>query len=244
MNVNRIESTSKGRAEDFLESFARIEVAVRKISDCRRGRPFGAQLASAVENDALIRTLENELRKLASLRNAIVHERDRVYPIAGPHESTVERIEEIAELLERPPVVEELLPMAVMRCRPEDPVGTAVKSMFGNDFSQMPVYEPGGNRFVGTLTAEAVARWVSASLKRGGGLMEDEPVRSALEYCPQDSRTSFVARTASILDLIELFDSVTHEGNTLDAVLIPQTGGEDEVPLGILTVYDLPKLFR
>jgi hypothetical protein len=60
-------------------------------------------LRHAAKRSAAVRGVEDDLLELSDLRNAIVHERGGGYVIAEPHPETVERLEQIVELLVEPP---------------------------------------------------------------------------------------------------------------------------------------------
>ena len=75
-------------------------------------------------------------------------------------------------------------------------------------------------------------------------ILEEAPVEQVLLHREEDSAYQFVARKTPIADVVALFDRTAHSGKSLDAVIITHSGKPDQKPLHILTVYDLPRLYR
>jgi CBS domain-containing protein len=153
----------------------------------------------------------------------------------------VERLESICQRLSDPPQIGVLFATKVARAGIEEPVGRPANAMLQGGFSQLPVYN--GESFAGLLTAETIARWLAAQLSDGIGLLEEAPVRDVLRFTEDEENHIFQAHNATIFDALEAFDDFTHRGKSLDALLITQSGKRDEQPLGIVTVFDVPRLF-
>ena len=128
-------------SDRFLSAFSRIEHCIRKMAGGSIRDRFSDLLSSAVQKNVSVRPFENDLREFAELRNAIVHERGGGYPIAEPHQATVEKLEKIALLISQPPTVESIDSRQVITCCPEDPIGKSARAMFERKFSQLPVYQ-------------------------------------------------------------------------------------------------------
>ena len=65
-----------------------------------------------------------------------------------------------------------------------------------------------------------------------------------MSFQEEDSVYEFVSRKRPIADVIALFDKSAQSGQSLDAVIITHSGEQDQTPLHILTVYDLPLLYQ
>jgi CBS domain-containing protein len=122
-------------------------------------------------------------------------------------------------------------------------IGRPAAAMLEGGFSQLPVYEGSRSRFVGLLTAETIARWLAAQLATGIGLLEERPVREVLKFTEDFENHLFLPGRATVFDALEAFDDFTHRGKSLDAILITESGKRHEHPLGIVTVFDIPRLF-
>jgi len=111
------------------------------------------------------------------------------------------------------------------------------------DLFQKLIGDPAQCRLVGLLTSETIARWLGAMLAEGIGLLEEAHVETVLQYTEDHDHYQLVARRRSVVDVIEMFEDYTRRGKSLDAVIITQTGSREEMPLGILTIFDVPQLY-
>lgn len=227
-------------SDRFLAAFSGIERKLRQIAGSDRGASFYALVDRAALQSRAVRQFRIDLKEYADLRNAIVHERGDGRAIAEPHEATVAALEEIRRVLDDPPRVLQILRVAVQSCSGDDPVGRAARQMYDGDFSQLPVYDDG--TFVALLTAETLARWIAASLKSGVGLVEEIPVREVLAYAEDADNHQLLGREATAFDALQLFDEYSERGKSLDAIVITHAGKRAAKPLGIVTVYDVPRL--
>src|SRR5690606_28500448 len=131
---------------------------------------------------------------------------------------------------------------AVVCCGPGERIATAATRLLDGGFSQLPVYA--GEIWRGLLTAETIARWLAHRFRESDGPLEDESVEAVLAFRERSGSELFVREDSPLLEVIEAFHRAAERGTTLDAVLVTAAGGRDEPPLSILTVFDLPELYR
>jgi predicted transcriptional regulator len=225
----------------FLAAFARIEKRLRELTKGTKGDTFSSLLSRA-NTEPSVKRFAEDLHEFGDLRNAIVHERGGGFVIAEPHETTVDRLEQIERYISKPPTVENLRRIKVVTCGLADRIGKAAKIMLDSKFSQLPVYDNG--KCIGLLTTQAIAWWVATQFKTDIGLLEEDSVEQVLRHTDEDTIYKFVLRTAAIIDVVTLFEQAAHNGKILSAVMVTANGKSNEQPLGILTVYDLPQLYR
>lgn len=108
-----------------------------------------------------MRRYRDDLKEFADLRNAVVHERGGGQPIVEPNDWAVARIRAIAEHLMSPPRVLPQFQTSVVTLTPAT-IGEAVVIMHERSFSRIPIYEH--TQFMGLLTSNTIARWLSASV--------------------------------------------------------------------------------
>jgi predicted transcriptional regulator len=113
--------------------------------------------------------------------------------------------------------------------------------MHDNSFSQLPVHD--GERLVGLLTGETIARWLAARLEGGDGILLEEPVDKVLEH-QEEAGYVLVATTVTVFDGLTAFDQSLRSGAALQAVIVTANGKATETPLGIVTPSDIPGLVR
>jgi predicted transcriptional regulator len=224
----------------FLDAFTKIERHLRKTQDATRCTTFNELVDTVVGRDRSVRRLRDQLKQLGELGNFVVHEYKSEQPLAVPSESTVQRIEIIRDELFKPVKLVDIFRHPVEICSPSDPIGVATKKMHDGSFSQLPVYS--GDRLVGLLTSETVARWLAAQLADGQGILEERPVEEVMTHEEGTHSRVVLGRSATVDDALSEFDDHMHAGKVLDAIILTHSGNERERPLGIVTAADQPKL--
>jgi CBS domain-containing protein len=195
----------------------------------------------AESSNSFVRRYAEDLREFAELRNAIIHRRTDAL-LAEPTEVTTTALERIVETFTNPPRIEAALNQrGVSVCQRTSRIRDAAAEMRTGNFSQLPVYDD--DRFVALLTAETLMRWLSAELERHDGILEDAIVEQALDYVEDPENHAFLSRSATIFETLDLFNSFSLRGKTLDAIIITNDGRKT-APLNIVTIYDVPRLLQ
>jgi predicted transcriptional regulator len=224
----------------FLDAFSTIEKHLRRLLDADRHMTFNEMLEKAARVDKGVRRLRSQLRDFGELRNFVVHEYRRDRPTASPSAHAVDRLQAIRDELLSPPRLIDLFRLPVETCSPADRVGAAARKMHDGSFSQLPVYE--GDRLVGLLTAETVARWLASRLAGGLGLLEEEAVEAVMRHEEGTHAYVVMDREATVEEALAAFDDHLHAGKSLDAIILTHSRGATERPLGIVTISDMPRL--
>jgi CBS domain-containing protein len=226
----------------FLDAFAGIEQWLQNQDPEAVRRDFVRLVDAVARINPVVRRHAAALRELSAVRNVLVHHYNEVRPLAVPSEHAVRQIVAIRKELLTPTLLLSLAATPVKQCAPTDPVGVSVRKMHAGSFSQLPVYD--GRECLGLLTAETVARWLAVHLADGGGLIEEQPVGDVLRHQESPENLRLMPRSATAADGLAAFDQSQCRGQRLDAILINQAGRAGDPPLGIVTIYDLPKLQR
>jgi CBS domain-containing protein len=224
----------------FLDAFSAIEKHLRRSLGTDRHMTFNEMVERASRSDNAVRRLRGQLKDFGELRNFVVHEYRRDQATATPSPHAVERLQAIRDELLSPPKLSGLFRHGVETCAPSDPVGAAAKKMHDGSFSQLPVYD--GDRLVGLLTAETVARWLASRLSGGLGLLEEEAVAVVMRHEEGTHAYVVMGHDATVEDALAAFDEHLRSGRALDAIILTHNGKETERPLGIVTVSDMPRL--
>jgi CBS domain-containing protein len=227
-------------SERFLAAYRAIETVLRRRVDTSAYVGFRALVHEAARKEPAVRRYEIDLRQYGDLRNAIVHEDRGGEPIAEPHLNVVDDLERIAALLSDPPKIGAHFAKPVVTAAADQRVGLAARTMYDGRFSQLPVYASEG--FLGLLTAETVMRWVAAHLTDDVGLLEEQPVADVLRYAEDPENHVFMSRDKTIFEALEAFERFSRDGKSLDAIIVTHSGRQSESPLGIVTIFDFPRL--
>lgn len=230
------------QSEPFLKAFANLEKWLRQLTNSERAIPFYQVVDRAAERDAAARRYRDDLKEFADLRNAIVHERTDGHPIAEPNARVVEDIQRLEALLTSPPKVIPFFQRKVVSAEDNWPLSRAVKLMEARTFSQLPVTS--SNRFVALLTANTITRWLGAKAGDDIVSINETTVAEVLNHTEDSENHVFFGRHASLFDALAKFDDFEERGKPLDAILITHGGKATDSLLGIITVYDVPKILR
>lgn len=222
----------------YMDAFKRVEHQLRVITCSKQHGRFNDLVNEAAKSNVVIQNIEGRLKALGNLRNSLSHERQE---LATPTLQTVEWIERIADSLESPPKLSSLFAIDIKTCKPSDSIKVVAQLMHDHAFSQVPVIEAGS--IVGLLTAETIVRWLANKLCEGNTVTES-PVALVMEFKEKDSFCKVLSSEATVFDALHAFDEAAKSRTDLDAILVTNEGTSGEVPIGILTSFDIPRLIE
>jgi predicted transcriptional regulator len=225
----------------FVSAYNRIQKRLENIVGCKDYIPFAELVEKAAGKNSAVKQFKKRLKSVGNLRNLLVHDHEHHKEVAVPTERTVRGLEALAETITSPPPLLSVASRSVHSCRPGDPVGAAAQVMHDNSFSQLPVHD--GEKLVGLLTGETIARWLAARLEGGVGILEEEPVDKVLEH-QEAAGYILVGKTATVFDALKEFDRSLRSGTSLQAIIVTANGKSTETPLGIVTPADIPSMLR
>lgn len=225
-------------AERFLIAFNRIERFLRRKNEGQY--TTFSSLLEVNSNNAIINRFKVDLRELADLRNAIIHERtDPSLIIAEPHDSTVDKIERLADLIESPPLVYPNFKVNVISLKTIDPISVALTQMKEQNISQIPCYDQ-EMCFAGLLTERSVARWLSHRVKDDIFILSEVSIDQVLEYRETKNNVSFISKDTNIYEMQEIFFA----NPLIESILITENGLKNEKPIGIISLWDISSCFK
>jgi len=221
-------------SERFLNAYAAIEKAMSGLLKAHGYIPFSRMIDLCSRFNRTVRSCQENLREYNELRNAIVHQRGSDQEvIAEPSDAVTADIEHIAGLLNQDDSIMGFASAPVRSAKPEDAITDAYALMKAMGSSKLPVYTDG--KFAGLVTMETIAEWgVTHSPK--------EKVADILSTDDGRQRILFLGRDASVQAAVEAYENAMAKGQRLLAILITEHGSTEEKPLGIITLYDLPKI--
>jgi len=232
-----ISDMEQQRINLFLTRFTEIEEELKHA--CGNGVRLNAR-PSAVE---MIRQYEqkhggwhdgNTLRKIADLRNVIVHERHSDEYLAVPTDAVIASLQKCLERLHAPKKVAAMASSGVRSVSPEDSLLDAFRLMLP-DFSQLPVLR--NQVFCGLLTENGIVRWLTGHVT---GKLEmvafDEVCVDEVLNCEEAKfRVQFTSPDTHAADVCAMFT----EDKQLEAVLVTHRGSKTEKIQGIVTRWDV-----
>ncbi|WP_449537387.1 CBS domain-containing protein [Ferdinandcohnia sp. Marseille-Q9671] len=224
----------------FEVAFNRIHKALSKMVKNVNGDIFSQLVTHGAKRHAIIRSYKDELYQFAKLRNAIVHEKLRAdFYIAEPHREVVERIEEIAALLEMPRTALSFSNGPVVYFNFQSSIKDVVLAIQTNTYTKFPIYKNGS--CIGILTSGAILKWMAKRLSQETIELRDIRVGEIIPY-ETKHLIDFVDKDREIFEVEEMFEKRHAHGKKLEAVIITANGKMDGKPLGIITSWDLIEL--
>ncbi|TFB22913.1 CBS domain-containing protein [Filobacillus milosensis] len=226
-------------SERFLFAFNKIE---KYLNDHLGGNGHHTGFSQAVnkvsQNHKIVQRFKDDLLEFAVLRNAIVHERtEPEYVIAEPHESTVEKIENVMQELTEPKKVIPRFSREVKSFSVSDSLTDILIVIKESSFSQFPVYE--GEEFKGLITGNGITNWLAKTVEDDVLSREDTKLEEILGYEEGPDNYQFVSRDLTIYEAEDIFKEQVNKENRIDAILITHSGKSDESLLGIISSWDI-----
>jgi predicted transcriptional regulator len=223
----------------FIEAYNKIEIEMERRMKIDRRIGFSERVRRLAGHDPFFKRYRRVLEEFADLRNAIIHERIDGEVIAEPHEKVVLQFEHIAQLLTKPTLIKEKYLCKVDVCFADEMVLNIARQMISKSYSQLPVYNR-EYQFVGMLTTDAMMRFQVLNNRN----LEGVSIGEVLPVGKDVQRVAFLSPEHSLIDVVEMFEQAMGKGIKLYVVLITKQAKRDHLPLGIITVHELPEIYE
>lgn len=229
-------------SERFLNAFAVIENDMNRRIKSDRYISYAELVRRMATLDKSYHQLRRYLEEFGDLRNAIVHERIDGEVIAEPHLKVVEQIEHIAQLLTQPERVKPAFLKKVNYLYDDIPLKQAVTTLDSWRHSKIPVYDRKMN-FKGLLTTDAVTHFLVKAIAQANCDFPEVSVDEVMKLDEKYRAVTFISENATLLSVINEFESHLRQGKKLYEIIITQNGSSNQKPLGIITTFDLPLIY-
>ncbi|MGR9048523.1 CBS domain-containing protein [Halobacillus faecis] len=229
--------------EQFEITFNQIHQHLKELNGFPKNDNFVELLQRSKLKHSVIRIHFDQLKQYAKLRNAIVHERiSGDYFIATPHEDVVRALKRIKRTLDQPPQALEFATRPVLFFKEDTALSHVMEAFDQHGISQFPIYTK-DRAFSGLLTNDGIVRWLSQNHTNERIVLENI---CAVDVLPveKDRSVEFLKAGATVFDLEERFERSLNENRKLKAVILTETGSPDDLPMGIVTTWDLIKVDR
>ncbi|KGX91009.1 CBS domain-containing protein [Pontibacillus marinus] len=239
MNDINIEQ-QREKVDRFEIAFNQIHTKLKKLVRNESNHNFMNLLYKARDRHTTIRYHFQELKQYAKLRNALVHERIKEgFYIAEPHLEVTKKLEDISEALHKPPYALTIASKNVLYFNHRSELKEVLKAIERYGYSQFPIYNEG--KFKGLLTEGGLAKWFSEQIT-GDYISVGDITANEILQVEKPHNVAFLAKDKTSYDVEELFEDYFDRNQKLEAVLITETGNENEKPLGIITTWDLVQI--
>jgi CBS domain-containing protein len=226
-----------GKAEHFLAAYNRIEACLQEMAGTGYRRGFSSLVRKTAGLNRIVAKHRKDLLLIARLRNILVHEQKKPYfVIAEPHQDIVNLVENIADALEKPPLVIPTFRQKVVTFTNTESISKPLIFIKENNYSQFPIYD-GESHLMGLLTERCIARWLAYQVKVGEEMMliEETCINCVLEFQERRDNLAFLPKDATVFEAEDLF----LENRSLEAILITEKKDPNAPLLGIITLWDI-----
>ncbi|MFJ7726983.1 CBS domain-containing protein [Neobacillus sp. NPDC097160] len=223
-------------SERFEVAFNQVHDALRDIVQINDER-FVVLVKIGAKKYQIIETFKKDLEQYARLRNAIVHEKMEVgFYIAEPNAKVVNHIEKIANVLSRPNYALSIASKNVVYFDVQDSILKVTDAIKEYGYSKFPIYK--NKKCIGLLTAGSIVKWMAEHMESGHVNLSDIHVSDIMEY-EKDRPIEIVDKSINIFEVENIFEKAHKMKRKLEGVIITENGKIDEVPLGMITAWDL-----
>ncbi|PYE36603.1 CBS domain-containing protein [Psychrobacter fozii] len=229
-------------SEKFLETYNNLDQYLKKEI---RADDY-VSYANKVKNskNTVVNKFKDELLSFGTLRNAIVHNpKIDNKAIAEPHDRTVERFNEIYEIINNPKKVIPTFQFDVLGANKDDYINDILKQMKQKSFSQFPVLDS-NEAIIELINNNTISRWLASEIDENGMIIVDGvTVENLIPEIEFKRNYKFISRDTSIYKAYDLFlNHINEKERNLDVLFITHNGKETEKLLGLITISDLAPL--
>jgi len=229
------------KTELFLETFNRLEAALKKQLGKSRYTPFSVLLKEASSKDSFIRMHRSILESFSDLRNVMVHKEGSEI-IAIPSDEALTRLQTITDKYTVVRTVYDVCHKQVVTTSASKTLHHAIKLMKRHDYTKIPVYE--GQTYKGLLSGNVVTRWLTGHISDQGEMCENLQqihVSQVLEAVNKSNQVQFIPKDLPVFEFISRSQRRPAKSGVY---IITNKGGSNEKPLGILTPYDYERILE
>ncbi len=227
----------KTNADRFISAYNQIDYSLRTIYDFKRSMSFSDVVRRSVVLNSVVRKYEEDLIDYGRLRNAIIHNGNRKYVIAEPHDDVVVKIEKLAELISEPPLaIDRVGNREVITINQDMSIGKAMELMARTGYSNLPTYD--GDKLIGILNGRKLINILGSKLAEGMNLqefVENTTVGTIIQDMGDDYYFMLADEDLTIDEAMNYFEN----NRKLLIILITKNGKDSSRPLGIISSADI-----
>ena len=227
----------KSNAERFLQAYNTIDYGLRTIYDFKRSMSFSDVVRRSVVLNAVVRKYEEDLIDYGRLRNAIVHQGNKDYIIAEPHDDIVLKIEKLAALISEPPIaIDRIGNKEVITITADTTVAQAMELIYRTGYANLPTYD--GEHLIGIINGRKLITILGKRVADGANLEEfikNTNVKEIMEEMGEDHYFMLADEHLTIDEAMNFFEN----NRKLLVILITKHAKDTGKPLRIISTADI-----
>ena len=228
---------NKTNAERFLTAYNVIDYSLRTIYDFKRSMSFSDVVRRSVVLNSVVRKYEEDLIDYGRLRNAIVHQGNKDYIIAEPHDEIVAKIEKLAEIISEPPIaIDRIGNKEVITISADTKIAEAMELIYRTGYSNLPTYD--GERLVGILNGRKLITILGKRISEKVNMQEfvtDTPISEIIDEMGEDHYFILADEHLTIDEAMNFFEN----NRKLLVILITKNAKDTGKPLRIISTADI-----
>src|SRR5680860_25759 len=230
----------------YLKKFKEIETQLKKMSRVSSdATQFKDILDKAKQNCPLIKYQEGLIWDLYSLRNIFAHT-DREKYIAEVNQLAYKTIDSLVRLISNPPTVGEKFKQKVYWVLDNEITEVVIKKMRDDLYTHVPVYKKSddGYKFIGVFSESAVFYWLADNIREGKAGFYKQQIKNVNPKYLNDPNDlyKFISPDKDIFEVYDEFKTAIGDRKRLGAIFITHSANKNELPIGIVTAWDLPEI--
>ena len=227
----------KSNATRFVTAYNLIDYSLRAIYGFKRSMTFSDVVRRSVVLNSVVRKYEDDLIDFGRLRNAIIHNGNKKYIMAEPHDEVVKLIEHLAELISEPPkALDKVGNKEVILIENNLTISRAMALISRTGYSNLPIYE--GEKLIGILNARKLLDVLGKKVVEEANLQEyitTTTVEEIVKDMGEDYFFMLASKELTIDEAMNHFES----NRKLMVILITRDGKETGKPLSIISHADI-----
>ena len=228
---------NRTNAERFLSAYNTIDYSLRTIYDFKRSMSFSDVIRRSVVLNAVVRKYEEDLIDYGRLRNAIVHQGNKDYIIAEPHDDIVTKIEKLAELISEPPqAIDRIGNKEVITISADTKVAEAMALIYRTGYSNLPAYE--GDKLIGILNGRKLITILGKRASENVNMEEfvrETSIGDIMDEMGEDHYFLLADEHLTIDEAMNFFEN----NRKLLVILITKNAKDTGKPLRIISTADI-----
>lgn len=237
-------TTTEGKtnAERFIAAYNRLDYNLRSIYDLKRSMSFSDVIRRSVVLNSIVRKYEDDLIDFGRLRNAIVHQGNKDYIIAEPHDEVVEKLERLEELISEPPkAIDTVGNKEIITLDGTLPLGKAIELIYRTGYGNLPVTTDGA--VVGIINGRKLINLIGKKISEGENIqsfLDNTTVGEVIESMEDDYYFIIADENLTVEGAMNFFET----NRKLAVVLITKGAKNNSKLLKIITSADIIDMKR
>lgn len=229
-------------AERFIAAYNKLDYSLRSIYDFKRSMSFSDVIRRSVVLNSIVRKYEDDLIDFGRLRNAIVHQGNKDYIIAEPHDEVVEKLERLEKLISEPPkAIDTVGNKEIISLDSNITVGKAIELIYRTGYGNLPVLKD--ETVIGIINGRKLINLIGKKISEGVNIQEfvdTKTVGEVIESMEDDYYFIMADENLTVDGAMNLFET----NRKLTVILITKGAKSNSKLLKIITSADIIDMKR